>query len=106
MVLNYDMWQVMNNVQQKIKFQLKWENFDSHIETKMYKEDTKPKGGQLYIRLNVEMDAWAADAREWGHTILQEDETEQFFYSESTVMVKIGTTYLYGNIIDQVQELI
>ena len=77
-----------------------------HIDTKVYKEGTKPKGDTLSIRLNMEMDTWVEDARKWGHTILQADETEQFFYPENTVLVKIGNNYLYGNIIEQVRESI
>ena len=55
MVLDYDMWQVMNTLQQKINFQLIWEKVDSHIDTKVYKEGTKPKGDTLPIRLNKQV---------------------------------------------------
>ena len=107
MVLDYDMWTVMTMLQDKIQFKLKWEKVDSHIETRQYKDGATPKGDKYSIRLNKSVDAWAGEAREWGEALLQGDESQQYFYSESQVIVQLpDLNYIYGNIASAVREVL
>ena len=86
------------------QFKLNWEKDDSHIERWVYKSGARPCGNKYSIRLNKMVDIWAGGAREWGDTILQGVQTEQFFYPENQVMVQLKNRYIYGNIINAVRE--
>ena len=44
LVLDYDLWRVMNSLQDLISTPLKWEKVDSHIEGRVYKDGVTPKG--------------------------------------------------------------
>ena len=74
-VLYYDMWTVITMLTTKIKFKLQWEKFNSHIETRQYKDGATPQGGQYFIRLNKVIDGWSGYAREWGEVMLQGGES-------------------------------
>ena len=52
LVLDYDMWRVMNMLQEKIVIPIRWNKVDSHIEEKVYVEGNKPAGNKSSIRLN------------------------------------------------------
>ena len=84
---------------------MKWEKVDSYIETRQYKDGAKPKGDKYSIRLNKSVDVWAGEAREWGEVLLQGDESPQFFYPESRVIVQMPDfRYIYENIASKVRE--
>ena len=63
LVLDYDMWSVMNMLQGKILIPLRWNKVDSHISERVYSEGTRPAGDEFSIRLNEVMDKWAEKAR-------------------------------------------
>ena len=66
LVLDYDLWKAMDSLQELIHTPLRWEKVDSHIEGRVYKEGTSPKGDQYSIRLNGVVDEWAGLARKGG----------------------------------------
>ena len=49
LVLNYDMWRVMMILQEKIEMNIKWNNVDSHIYTKEYRDGKKATGDNYSI---------------------------------------------------------
>ena len=98
LVLDYDMWSIMNMLQKKIVFTLRWNKVDSHIEDRIYAEGTKPSGDEFSIRLNEVMDKWAETAR--GGT----DTPPQSWHAESQVMVRLDSgRLLYGDIAGQMK---
>ena len=92
LVLDYDLWQTMMNIQKLISIPLKWEKVDSHIEGKVFKEGVEPKGDEYSIRLNTVVDEWAGKARE-----AHRGQYPQYLYPDGVVMVKKGDgRYKYG----------
>lgn len=53
----------MMSILELISIPLKWEQVDSHIECKVYKEGAQPNGDEYYIMLNKVVDGWAGTAR-------------------------------------------
>ena len=64
MVIDYDLWMVIQSLQNKVKFKLAWHKVDSHIETRTYKHGAKPQGDAYSIRLNQRVDVWAGETRD------------------------------------------
>ena len=94
LVLDYDLWQAMDSLQASIHTPLKWEKVDSHIEGKVYKEGTSPKGDQCSIRLNMVVDEWAGVGRK-----SNVGGCKYYFYPKSGLMVQLPDKgYIHGDI--------
>ena len=89
LVLDYDLWRVMVGLIELIQTPIQWEKVDSHIEGKIFKEGTQPKGDKYSIRLNTVVDGWAGIAREQ-----YAGSYPQYLYPESGVMVQCASKVL------------
>ena len=99
MVLDYDMWRLQNDIQQKLIIPLRWEKVDSHIEGRVYKEGQKPHGDEYSIRLNTVMDTWAENIRESVKGASKNSRNPQVWYKESQIMVALkDNEMIYGDI--------
>ena len=105
MVLNYDMWMVMQHLQKKIKINLEWHKVDSHIGSRIYKNGAKPQGDAYSICLNSQVYIWVGETREKGNLCLNGGPSPQYLYKESSVMVQLrNSQMIYGNISSWVRE--
>ena len=65
------------------------------------------KGNNISIRLNTVVDIWEGEVRERGDSTLQGEETTQFFYKESQIMVQLDDSrFIYGSIARTAREKI
>ena len=64
LVLDYDLWAEMEDLQRRLTFNIHWEKVDSHIHTRTYAPGVKPKGDKYSIRLNEFVDSLAGNIRE------------------------------------------
>ena len=63
LVLDYNFWAGMEELQRRLAFNIHWENFESHIHTRSYAPGVKPKGDEYSIRLNEFVDSLAGNLR-------------------------------------------
>lgn len=53
LVIDYDVWRVMNMLQNIINMGIRWRKANSHIDTKTYKEGQTPVGDEFIDRLKT-----------------------------------------------------
>ena len=103
LVLDCDLWRVMNILHEKIIITLHWRKVDSQIETKIYTEGQKPNGDYLSIRLNKAVDLWASEVGDGPENTNETTYGSHIWYEESQLMVRLSDSRLiYGNISQQV----
>ena len=98
-VLDYDMWRVMNMLQEKIVTPLRWNKIDSNIEENVYAAGAKPDGDEFSIRLNIVVDQCAEEARKGV------DSPPQLWYEKSQMMVQLDSgRMLYVDVSEQMSR--
>ena len=83
LVLDYDLWAEMEDLQRRLIFNIHWEKVDSHIHTRTYAPGVKPKGDKYSIRLNELVDGLSGNIREEASLHPTLYPRQEFFYSHS-----------------------
>ena len=105
LVLDYDLWAEMEDLQRRLTFNIHWEKVDSHIHTRTYAPGVKPKGDKYSIRLNEFVDGLAGNIREEATLHPTIHPRQEFFYTHSQVMVRTTEdSFIYGQVRQVVTE--
>ena len=88
--------------QKKVQFNIRWRKIDSHIDKKLGVDPTRQlKGDPLAWRLNECVDELAGKERKQ-----MKENGAEVFIPQSSIMVAIGGSMVYGSIYDRLTEKI